>query len=311
MPKKNKIAVILASYNGGKYIKEQIDSILNQESVLLDIIVYDDCSQDNTIEILNIYKNSNITVHKREVGTGSAANNFLDAIQSLSDELINHYDFIAFSDQDDIWLPNKLFEATKMLKNECSSLYFSNLILWDEKKDKKLILNKSHPQKKYDFLFEGGSAGCTYVFTNNFCLGLKNILKKVNYYQWKYFSHDWFVYFYARANGHKVSIDSNAYITYRIHSNNVYGQLNKISFYAVRERLKYIKNGWYFINIKGFNEFTTPESVESKIYYLYSKNYFTRLYILLRYNFELMRSNKKFIQFSIISLLPIRIKKNV
>ena len=65
-----------------------------------------------------------------------------------------------------------------MLKKEHSSLYFSNLILWDEKTNNKSIINKSYPQKKYDFLFEGGSAGCTYVFTNDFCLGLKNVLKK-------------------------------------------------------------------------------------------------------------------------------------
>lgn len=311
MLKKNKIAVILASYNGGKYIKEQIDSILNQESVMVDIIVYDDCSQDNTFEILNTYKNPNLTVRKREVGTGSAANNFFDAIQSLSSELINSYDFIAFSDQDDIWLPNKLFAAAQMLENECSSLYFSNLLLWDEKTNKKLVIKKSYPQKKYDFLFEGGSAGCTYVFTTSFCLGLKGVLKKTNYYQWKYFSHDWFVYFYARTNGYKVSIDNNAYITYRIHANNVHGQLNKLSFHAIKERIKYIKSGWYFIHAKRFNEFITPESVESKIYYLYSKNYLSRLYVLLRYNFELMRSSKKFVQFFIISLLPIRTKKHV
>jgi rhamnosyltransferase len=196
-----------------------------------------------------------------------------------------------------------------MLNNDQSSLYFSNLNLWDEKTGKKSIIKKSYPQKKYDFLFEGGSAGCTYVFTNDFCLGLKKILKNTNYYDWELFSHDWFVYFYARANRFKVSIDSNAYITYRIHANNSYGQVNKTSISAIKERLKYIKNGWYFNHIKEFNEFITQDTIESKIYHLYSKNYFSRLYVLLRYNFELMRSSKKFIQFFIISLLPMRINE--
>jgi rhamnosyltransferase len=305
-----RILVILASYNGDKYIKEQIDSILNQESVSLDIMVYDDCSTDNTIEVLNNYKlNTNVKVYKREKGTGNAPRNFFDAIKSLSEKLINSYDFIAFSDQDDIWLPKKLFEAGKMLRNEESSLYFSNLNLWDENTNYKTIINKSYPQKKYDFLFEGGSAGCTYVFTNDFLLGLKKILKNTNYYDWELFSHDWFVYFYARVNGYKVSIDSNAYITYRIHANNSYGQVNKISLSAIKERLKYIKNGWYFSHIKEFSKFITPDSIEHKIYHLYAKNYFSRLYVLLRYNFQLMRSSKKFIQFFIISLLPIKINK--
>lgn len=305
-----KILVILASYNGAKYIEEQMDSILNQESVSLDIMVCDDCSTDNTIEVLNKYKlNANVSINKREKGTGNAPRNFLDTILSLTDEFVNSYDFIAFSDQDDIWFPNKMFEAGKMLKEEQSSLYFSNLNLWDENTNYKAIINKSYPQKKYDFLFEGGSAGCTYVFTNDFCLGLKEILKKTNYYDWELFSHDWFVYFYARANGFKVSIDNNAYITYRIHANNSYGQVNKISIPAMKERLKYIKNGWYFNHIKEFSAFITSNSVESKIYHLYTKNYFSRFYVLIRYNFELMRSSKKFIQFFIISLLPIRINK--
>jgi rhamnosyltransferase len=306
-----KILVILAAYNGAKYIEEQMDSILKQDSVSLDIMVFDDCSTDNTIEVLNKYKsNEHVSINKREKGTGNAPRNFLDAIRSLSDKFINSYNFIAFSDQDDIWFPNKMFEACKMLRKEQSSLYFSNLNLWDENTNYKAIINKSYPQKKYDFLFEGGSAGCTYVFTNDFCKGLKKILKITNYYDWELFSHDWFVYFYARANDLKVSIDNNAYITYRIHANNSYGQVNKISISAIKERLKYIKNGWYFNHIKEFSVFITSNSVESKIYHLYTKNYFSRLYVLIRYNFELMRSSKKFIQFFIISLLPIRINKH-
>ena len=68
-----KILVILAAYNGAKYIEEQMDSILNQDSVSLDIMVFDDCSTDNTIEVLNKYKsNVNVSINKREKGTGNA-----------------------------------------------------------------------------------------------------------------------------------------------------------------------------------------------------------------------------------------------
>jgi len=303
-----KILVILASYNGAKYIKEQIDSILNQESVSLDIAVFDDCSKDNTIAVLNDYNlNPHVVVHKRTKGTGNGSHSFLDAIQSLSDELVNSYDYFALSDQDDIWLPNKLFEATQMLENQGSSLYFSNLTLWDEKTNMKSTIKKNYLQKKYDFLFEGGSAGCTYVFTKDLCIGLKSVLKTTNYYDWEYFSHDWFIYFYTRINGRKVSIDNNSYIIYRIHANNSYGQVNKISLSAIKKRLEYIKNGWYFKHINGFNNLVKPESIEHKIYYLYTKNYFSRMYVVLKYNFKLMRSTKKFIQFFIISLIPIKI----
>lgn len=305
-----KILVILASYNGAKYIKEQVESILNQDAVTVDIKIYDDVSKDATVAVVNQFcHDERVQLSINRSPTGSAANNFFNAIKNISDEVINQYDYIAFSDQDDIWLSNKLKAATEMLLGDQSSLYMSNLILWEEKTNRKTIIKKCYPQKKHDFLFEGGSAGCTYVFTNKFCIDLKTNLGIVDYRKWKFFSHDWFVYFFARINDYKVSIDSNAYILYRIHEQNVHGQLNVSSLYAITERLKLIKQGWYFAQIKGFANFTKDNSMEKKIYELYTKNYFTRLYVLVRYNFDLMRSPNKFVQFFIVSLLPMKIKK--
>lgn len=305
-----RLLVILASYNGEKYIREQIDSILNQENVDLDIFVFDDCSKDKTVEIINSYdEESRVKLVKNASPQGSAASNFFGAIKYFSAEELQKYKYIAFSDQDDIWLLNKLSRATDFLKNDRSELYMSNLIVWEEKTNNKTILKKSFSQKKYDFLFEGGSAGCTYVFTSLFALELKTYLNEVNYNNWKFFSHDWFVYFFARLKNYKVSIDKEAYILYRIHDSNVHGQLNTISLHAIKERLKLIKEGWYFQQIRGFAELVPDNSEYKRIYNLYSKNYFTRFYVILRYNFQLIRSSSKMIQFAFISLLPIKIKK--
>lgn len=305
-----KILVILASYNGAKYIREQVESILNQDAVTVAVKIYDDVSKDDTVEVITQFcLDERVQLLINKSPTGSAANNFFNAIKDISAEIINQYDYVAFSDQDDIWLSNKLKAAVEMLVRDQSSLYMSNLILWEEKTNNKTIIRKCYPQKKHDFLFEGGSAGCTYVFTNKFCIDLKQNLGIVEYKQWKFFSHDWFVYFFARINDYQVSIDSNAYILYRIHEENVHGQLNVNSVYAIIERLKLIKKGWYFAQIKGFTNFTTDNSVEKRIYHLYTKNYFTRLYVLLRYNFDLMRSSKKFIQFFMISVLPLKMDK--
>ena len=305
-----KVLVILASYNGEKYIKEQIESILVQEKIDVDIKIFDDVSKDNTIRAIESFSNEKrVQLIKNAASTGSAAGNFFGAIKFLEDTILMQYDFVAFSDQDDIWLSNKLYAATEMLQKEHTSLYVSNLILWNEKNGSKSIINKSYPQKKYDYLFEGGSAGCTYVFTNKFCIDLKETIQKVDYSHWKFFSHDWFVYFFARINDFRVSIDCNAYILYRIHDDNVHGQLNTNSFLAIKERLRLVKEGWYFKHIRGFLQIIPQSSTERLIYKLYSKNYFTRLFVLMRYNFSLMRSSKKFIQFFMISLLPIRIKK--
>ena len=60
--------------------------------------------------------------------------------------------------------------------------------------------------------------------------------------------------------------------------------------------------GWYFKQAKGFVKLLNPDSDEYKIYKLYSKNYFTRLLVIFRYNFSLIRSTKKAIQFLTFSL---------
>lgn len=307
-----KFLVILAAFNGLKYIEEQIKSILSQEDVNITLWVFDDGSNDGTLELL-VSKFSqiktNVHIIRNQISTGSAANNFFNALLSFEDSFIEKYDYIAFADQDDIWLPKKLIAASRMLQIQKSDLYMSNLILWKEKTNKKSVIIKSYPQKKYDYLFEGGSAGCTYVFTTFFGKELKKRLKIINYKDWQFFSHDWLIYFFARLENYKVVMDENAYILYRVHDTNVHGQLNTFSLYAIRKRLRLIKEGWYFKQAKGFVNLLYPDSDEYKIYKLYSKNYFTRLYVILRYNFSLIRNQKKAIQFFIISLLPLRINK--
>jgi rhamnosyltransferase len=307
-----KVLIILASYNGEKYIKEQIESLLSQERVTVKIMVFDDVSKDNTAFVVSSFSaDERIEFIQNPSPTGSAAANFFGAIKFIKDDVLRQYDYISFSDQDDIWLPNKLDAAVKILKSEQSSLYLSNLILWEESRGSKSIINKSYPQKKHDYLFEGGSAGCTYVFSNKFCIDLKRTLEKVDYSNWKFFSHDWFVYFFARINDFRVSIDSNAFILYRIHNDNVHGQLNTNSVFALKERLRLVKEGWYFENIKGFLQIIPENSESALIYKLYFKNYLSRCFVLLRYNFSLMRSSKKFLQFFIVSLLPTKNKNNV
>lgn len=304
------ILIILASYNGVKYIEEQVDSILNQEGVNVTLKIFDDGSKDGTVDLVSSWKERDqLQLTQNQIPTGSAANNFFNAFLSFENSILEMYDYIAFADQDDIWLPNKIQVAIERLQLEKSDLYMSNLILWQEKINKKSIINKSYSQKKYDYLFEGGSAGCTYVFTTFFGKELKKRLKIINYKDWQFFSHDWLIYFFARLENYKVVMDEKAYILYRVHDTNVHGQLNTFSFYAIRERLRLIKEGWYFKQAKGFVNLLYPDSDEYKIYKLYSKNYFTRLYVILRYNFSLIRSPKKAIQFFIISLLPLRINK--
>ncbi len=104
MKKRNTlISVAMTTYNGEKFIKEQMDSILNQTYKNIEIVVCDDCSTDKTIQILNEYakKYHNIKVYQNSCNTG-VNKNFEEAIRHCEGE------YIAISDQDDVWNSDKL-----------------------------------------------------------------------------------------------------------------------------------------------------------------------------------------------------------
>ena len=90
------VAVIMSTYNGEKYIREQIDSILSQQGVDVDLFIRDDGSKDDTVKIIREYETAHNNVHA-EVG------NNLGFRQSFIQELIHvkGYKFYAFSDQDE------------------------------------------------------------------------------------------------------------------------------------------------------------------------------------------------------------------
>jgi rhamnosyltransferase len=299
-----KILIIVATFNGELYIKEQLISILNQIDIEFEIFIFDDCSNDKTLDIISSLNDDRIVIHKNKIPSGSAGGNFLNAIKSINQDKITTFDFISFSDQDDIWLSNKLIHATKVLVNKKVDLYCSNLLLWDEINNTKQILKKDYKQKKYDFLFEGASAGCTYLLTSNLFINFQNYLVNNKIKNWSNISHDWLIYFYARLHQFKVVIDSEPKIIYRIHLNNVHGQLNTNTIFSYYKRLKIVLNGWYFIQINNLITLTPDGSTEKMIYYMYSKNWFTRIFILFKYNFSLIRNNKKFFQFFFVSLIP-------
>lgn len=98
-----KTSVALCTYNGEKYIKEQLDSILNQTKKVDEIIVCDDCSSDKTVEILNHYSSTNPGLFKIYINEQNlrSVKNFEKAITLCTG------DIIFLSDQDDFWVNEK------------------------------------------------------------------------------------------------------------------------------------------------------------------------------------------------------------
>ncbi len=116
--KKNTLAVVMCTYNGEKYISEQLDSIINQTLQPDSIEIYDDCSTDNTINILQKYQQKynfiNIHVNKTKLGADA---NFINAIQQT------HTDLIAPCDQDDVWYNNRLQTLCNTLSDNYDIVY--------------------------------------------------------------------------------------------------------------------------------------------------------------------------------------------
>ncbi len=210
----SKINVLLSSYNGQQYISELIDSILAQTNVDVDLLVRDDGSKDNTLQILNSYQYK----HQLRYYQGENLRPALSFMQLLQDS--SAADYYAFADQDDYWKPEKLSAGVTALEQyeDIPALYFTRTQLTDAD------LNPIAGSDINPYLTFGESLvyefipGCTMVFN-------KHLRDIVNRYKPNYIPmHDVWIYCIALAVGAKIVFDKTSYILYRQHGNNTIGQ---------------------------------------------------------------------------------------
>ncbi|MFW2568541.1 glycosyltransferase [Aliarcobacter butzleri] len=295
-----KISVLLASYNGVKYIKEQIDSILNQKEVDVTIFISDDLSTDGTLEYLQeIYKDfKNIVYLTSGSKFGGAGKNFFRLIKDVD---FSSFDFISFVDQDDIWYEDKLIRAIKMIEDKQIDAYSSNVLaFWED--GKKMIINKSSLQARYDYLFEAAGPGCTYVLKKDLVIFLQNFIcdnwEDVN----KIELHDWFIYAFARENNYKWHIDEKPSMRYRQHTLNQVGANDGLK--AKLKRLKKVFSSWYREEIIKIIKVLRLENKYKFSKYILNKSYLNNL-LLLKYSFEFRRNKKEKLFLSLLILLGV------
>ena len=238
---KPKVLIILAAYNGESWLDRQLRSLLNQEDVAVDIVIGDDNSNDGTQEILQCFAkdNSNIKLIFRKIGTGSAGGNFLSLIRDCD---CHGYDFVSFSDQDDVWLPNKLSAGIGCLDGSNAAAYSSSALAFWASGDERL-LKQSKKLRCADFLFEGAGQGCTFILQRNFFLKLQLFCRANRELTENFYYHDWLIYLLARAWELEWIFDSNSFIRYRQHGLNDTGARRGLG--SVAHRVKLISNGWY------------------------------------------------------------------
>lgn len=126
-----KVVICLATYNGEAYLREQLESIINQQNVDIQILAGDDGSTDKTLDILNQYLKLGKIANIYQFGRVGISNNFINLLKYCKD-----YDFVAFSDQDDVWESNKLFELSNILGSEKPELSFCQRSISDSARNK-------------------------------------------------------------------------------------------------------------------------------------------------------------------------------
>jgi len=214
-----KVAVLMSTYNGEKFLREQIESILAQKNVEINLLVRDDGSSDKTLEILKEYSKKGMLSLETGKNCG-VGNSFMRLLYKTPDA----YDFYAFSDQDDIWLPDKMICAIEKIRDQqAPSLYTGNQMLIDRFGRKMGARYESAPSVDYhQILCNNMLSGCTMVFNRALFSLLRDEKRRPSQRLLKNRIHDVWVAMAAAVSG-SVIFDEDSHILYRQHENNVVG----------------------------------------------------------------------------------------
>ena len=234
------VAILVSTYNGEKFLSEQLDSLLAQSGVEAEIFVRDDGSSDGTAEILKGYEKRCSNFHAefgRNLGVG---NSFMNLLYSVPDT----FDYYAFSDQDDIWDKEKISEAIKLIVERGALLYASNQKCTDKDgntQELRYDVARHIHTAPAEIISRNMVSGCTMVFPNRFFKLLTAEDKRPSEALLKNRIHDvWLAMVASLYDG--IVYDERAFIRYRQHENNVVGAYEGGRKRKSKERKKKLRN---------------------------------------------------------------------
>ncbi len=209
-----KVQILLSTYNGEEYIREQLDSILGQSYPDVDILIRDDGSTDDTFVILKEYEelHQNIQAYQGEnIGINKS---FFELLRESNPEA----SYIGFCDQDDCWLPEKIEHAVRQLEGmEGPSLYCGAKTLVDENLEPFQSQQNPHVTPGFgNAVIESICSGCTALMNQELAGIIKDRLPE------DVIHHDWWCYMAAAYLG-SIYFDETSYIYYRQHKGNEVG----------------------------------------------------------------------------------------
>ena len=236
-----RVLVLLAAYNGTQYLEQQIRSILNQQNCHVTLLISVDLSSDQTHDLaLNLaMQHASIQVLPYGEVFGRAAANFYHLLRHAN---LDHIDYVAYSDQDDLWHADKLARHVSIAKEMNADGVSSDVVaFWPN--GKKKYIRKSYPLKTYDYLFESAGPGCTFLMSTWLVSTMKQLLSDKANLANSVTLHDWLTYAVCRAHQKTWVIDDSPSLDYRQHQSNVVGANSGLKAYWSRVSL--IKSGWY------------------------------------------------------------------
>lgn len=264
------IDILLATYNGEKYIKTQILSLLSQTYGNWRLIIHDDGSTDKTVEIIKELQaiDNRINLVEDGIKCGGAAANFMHLLKNHSSS-----EYAIFCDQDDIWLERKIEDllAVMIEKDEVDKpvLVYCDGYAWDEDNiihQESISIN--HARKLQDFImFNGGYQGCSIMMN-------KKLLDMTKSYSGYIYHHDDLVSLIAHSFGNVYFLPKQLML-YRQHSAAVTGNkdFKKKIFYGLFNNSGYLISKEHYEVKKNFYEFFKDSlgKDEDQIFQLYFK----------------------------------------
>jgi rhamnosyltransferase len=235
------VTVLLATFNGRRWLPEQLASILDQSGVDVSVIVSDDKSTDGTHEWLveRAAGDSRVSIVEFATASGGAAQNFFRLLSRVAPDT---HDLISFADQDDVWHRDKLSRHAALIDQHGFDGVSSNVISFTQAGTRALV-RKDFPQRRFDFLTESPGPGCTFLITPKLArLVARELADSASAARSAGF-HDSLIYVIARSAGLGWHIASEPSVDYRQHPGNVLG--SNVGVAPALRRLRMIRAGWH------------------------------------------------------------------
>lgn len=307
------VEILLATYNGEKYLSKQLDSIMNQTFKDFEIIVRDDGSRDNTLQILDNYckKYSNIRLIKDNITCGGAAKNFAILLENSKAE------YVMFCDQDDIWIDNKIEKTINRMKEEERKRPGVGLLIHSDLKlinDNDIVIGNSffkcegidYRRNSIENLFLiNPVTGCTVMVNRTLLSGLLEI-------PYERVMHDHWLAIYASLFGEIITINEPL-VLYRQHDSNVVGAYNYSSIkhqlkviIAIKDYKKLVNNSFEMVEeiLNKYSQCMDKKSVSKCTTFLQLKtcNLFEKAIIIMKNDYYRRSAFQKLRLFVLLSI---------